>query len=162
MKNVKYRNPYSIEVEYKVSEGKAGKEHLLHFKQTTGANTATWTNNLTRDLYEMVYFSEYDPANDLLPGVSSGGVTTTDAQLVRYLTRFGAIFFEQGAMPVLLLPFENIAESEAKKVENFFQRQATGIRNAFRVLALRGAQPLCQVPCQHQRKRMKKKQLSIF
>ena len=143
VKDIKWRNPFSIEVKYEArtlnkNGREAGREHLLHFKQTTTGSTATWTNNLTAGKYEMIYFREFSPGDDMLPGVAAAEVAMTEAKLMRYISRFAAIFFEQGAMPVLLLPFEQIGEAEARKVESFFQRQATGIRNAFRVLALRG------------------------
>jgi len=132
VKNVVWRNPFSIDVTYD------SKKKMLEFKQPNEIGGAKWTNDLANGKYEMVYFREFDPTNDLLPGVAAANVALTNSQLIRYLTRFGAIFFEQGAMPVVLLPFENIAEPEAQRVEGFFKKMTTGVKNAWRVLALRG------------------------
>jgi HK97 family phage portal protein len=133
IKNVKWRNPYDVQVQYKQTPD---KHNLLTFSQDSAQ--AKWTNDLTAETYEMVYFHEFDPSQDLLPGVSAAQVALGDAQLIRYLSRFAAVFFESGAQPVVLLPFESIDDPEKIRVEAFFKRMATGIRNAWRVLALRG------------------------
>jgi len=124
--DVQWLNPFSMNVKYE--KGK------LSFEQNTGTESlGPWGED------RMVYFREYDPVDDVGPGVSAAAVSLEDARLLRYITRFASHYFEHGAMPVTLLGFEYApSETEAKRVEGWFKRRAEGVKNAFRVLALRG------------------------
>jgi hypothetical protein len=128
-KNVKYRNPYDISMDY-LRDAKA-----LQFKQqSTGA---MWTNVPDKSYYEMVYFAEYDPSQDVYPGIGSAEVGLANARLLRYMTKFASAFFEGGAMPVTMLAMENVDDDERIRVETWFKRSVTTIRNAFRVMGVR-------------------------
>src|SRR3990172_9393620 len=63
VKNVVWRNPYSIDVDF--------RENQILFRQ--GVALAEWTNDLAAGTYEMVYFSEFDPSNDIGPGLGAAG-----------------------------------------------------------------------------------------
>jgi hypothetical protein len=55
------------------------------------------------------------------------------------MTRFASTFFENGAMPVVVMGLPaNTQGPERERVENFFKKSIQGIRNAFRVLAVTG------------------------
>ncbi len=125
IKNIMYLNPFSISVKYE--DGK------LIFKQ----GQTEWINDLTDKKYQMVYFSEYDPIQDILPGVSLADVTKTDAQLLSALTRFPRSYFEGGAMPVTLLGIDTTDVGEIQRIESWFKRSVTSVKNAFRVLGFR-------------------------
>jgi HK97 family phage portal protein len=128
-KDVKYRNPYDIAVEYLRATKQIG------FKQnSTGAH---WVNTPDKGLYEMVYFAEFDPTQDILPGVSSAEVSLASSQLLRYMVKFAGAFFEGGAMPVTMLAMENVSDDERVRVETWFKRSVTAVKNAFRVLGVR-------------------------
>lgn len=115
-------------------EKKDGKL-IYTFKQKE--KTTTWS------LDDMVYMREFSMTDDTAPGVSSAGVALNDAKLLRYMSRSVSRFFETGMMPVTLLQVENLVdEDERKRIEGFFKRIATGIRNMWKVLALnRGVEP---------------------
>lgn len=127
-KDVQWVNPYTVKIEYDEKSGK------LSFRQEGATkNSGPWTED------QVVYFQEFNPKNDLGAGISPASVSIEDARLLRYLTRFAGRYFENGAMPVTLLGFEySPSDEEAQRVEKWFRRMATGIRNAWRVLALRG------------------------
>jgi HK97 family phage portal protein len=126
-KDVKYRNPFDMEVQY--------KDGLITIKQNSTA--AEWANNIYANEYEMVYFAEYDPNQDVLPGVSAGKAGNMDAKLLFALSKFPEMYFEGGAMPVTLLGIDSTDKGEIKRVESWFKRSATAIKNAFRVLGIR-------------------------
>lgn len=125
VRDVKYRNPLSITVRY--SDGK------LIFKQ----GPVEWINDLAAGNYEMIYFAEYDPRQDLFPGVGAAETAKIDAQLLAALAKFPRSYFEGGAMPVTLLGIDTTDAGEIERIENWFKRSVTSIKNAFRVLGVR-------------------------
>lgn len=125
-RDVMWLNPYSMEVRYQ--NGQA-----LFAQDQAAPNNGPWQAK------SVVYFREFGVADDITPGVSSAQVALEDARLLRYLTRFAAHYFDNGAMPVTLLGFEMVpTQAEVDRVQTFFRRMASGIENAFRVLGLRG------------------------
>lgn len=124
--DIQWLNPYSMEVSYQNGQ--------ITFRQNlSAANQGSWTAE------QMVYFREFGIKDDFTPGVSSAEVALEDARLLRYLTRFAAHYFDNGAMPVTLLGFEYTpSQAEVDRVQGWFRRMASGISNAFRVLGLRG------------------------
>jgi HK97 family phage portal protein len=95
------------------------------------------------NLGTMIYMREFSLLGEItangsvLPGDSPAKTSMNDAALIRYMSRFAARFFETGAMPITVLQIEGIVDAdEAKRIEGFFKRAATRIRNAFNVLAL--------------------------
>jgi len=127
-KDVKYRNPYDITTQY----FKTGE---LKFKQNSSG--ATWTNNLQAGTYEMFYIHEYDPVQDILPGVGAAIASTVDSKLLYAISKFPETYFEGGAMPVTLLGVESTDRNDIERMENWFRRSATSIKNAFRVLGVK-------------------------
>jgi len=126
-KDVKYRNPFDMEVKY--------KDGIIRIRQnSTGA---IWENSIYTGEYEMVYFAEFDPSQDLLPGVSPGKAGNMDAKLLFALAKFPEMYFEGGAMPVTLLGIDSTDKGEISRVEQWFKKSATAIKNAFRVLGIR-------------------------
>ena len=126
-KDVHYRNPYDMTVRY--------VNGVLSFKQGTGGGT--WENDLSAGNYEMLYFNEFDPTQDILPGVSSSKVANIDVKLLYALSKFPEVYFEGGAMPVTLLGIDTTDKGEIARVENWFKRSVTTVKNAFRVLGIR-------------------------
>lgn len=121
-------NPYSMSVDY--------KNGVYVFAQN---GVEKWSNTPAAGEYEILYIREYNPRDDIHPGVSALDVATMDAQLARNITRYAAKYFESGTMPVTLLGLEHpLSDSETQRVQGFFRRATEGISNAFRVLALRG------------------------
>lgn len=126
-KDVRYRNPFDMQVEY--------KDGIITVKQNS--TNVRWSNDIYHGEYEMVYMPEYDPAQDILPGVGAGKAANVDAKLLYSLAKFPEMYFEGGAMPVTLLGIDSSDRNEIQRVENWFKRSATAIKNAFRVLGIR-------------------------
>lgn len=125
-------NPFDIEVR---TEKTAKDGTVIYFKQkSTGEQ---WVNAPRRNQYEMLYIPEYNPQNPLLPGQSMAAVSLGDSGLLQYLQIFASKFFEGGAMPVTLLAIDQASDAEIKRVEGFFKRSASGIKNAFKILGVR-------------------------
>jgi len=124
-------NPLTMRVDY--------NNGVYTFTQNTGGKSAVWHNVPGENKYEMLYIHEYNPNDDTGNGISPTHVSLTDAQLLRYMERYAARYFEGGAMPITLLGIEDaISDEERERVQGFFKRAATGIANAFKVIALRG------------------------
>ena len=126
-KDVRYRNPFDMTVKY--------ADGIFDFKQNSSG--ATWKNDIRAGTYEMFYLSEYDPDQDVLPGVGAGIASTIDAKLLYAISKFPERYFEGGAMPVTLLGVDTNDRSEIERIQTWFRRSATAIKNAFRVLGVR-------------------------
>lgn len=120
---VQVLNPYTVDLIDKRGE--------RWFKQQVSGATREWPED------EVLYLREYNPKDDVGPGVSAAGVALGSSQVQHYVTRFAGQFFESGAMPVVVLGLPNgMAGAERESVETFFKKAMQGIRNAFRVLAV--------------------------
>jgi len=126
-KDVKYRNPFDMTVDY--------KDGVFSFKQSSSGSQ--WTNDLVSGKYEMLYINEFDPAQDVLPGVGAGIASKVDAKLLYAISKFPEMYFEGGAMPVTLLGIDSNDRNEIERIQNWFKRSATAVKNAFRVLGVR-------------------------
>ena len=126
-KNVLYRNPFDMNVSY--------QDGVIRIQQASSG--AVWKNNIYTGDYEMVYIPEFDPAQDLLPGVGSGKAANMDVKLLYALSKFPEMYFEGGAMPVTLLGIDTTDRNEISRIEQWFRKSATSLKNAFRVLGVR-------------------------
>jgi HK97 family phage portal protein len=126
-KDVQYRNPFGMHVDY--------RDGVITIKQNQSG--AIWENNIFTGNYEMVYMAEYDPGQDILPGVAPAATANMDVKLLYALAKFPEMYFEGGAMPVTLLGIDTTDKNEISRVEQWFKRSATTIKNAFRVLGIR-------------------------
>lgn len=126
-KDVKYRNAFDMTVKY--------NKGIIDFKQNSSG--VMWQNDLNAGVYQMVYIHEYDPTQDVLPGVGAGKASTIDAKLLYSISKFPEMYFEGGAMPVTLLGIDSNDRNEIERIQNWFRRSATAIKNAFRVLGVR-------------------------
>ena len=126
-KDIRYRNPFDMSVKYNGG--------VLEFKQDSGG--AVWHNDLQAGNYEMFYLAEYDPSQDVLPGIGAAAASKVDAKLLYAISKFPEMYFEGGAMPVTLLGIDGTDKNEIERVQNWFRRAATAIKNAFRVLGIR-------------------------
>jgi len=127
-KDVQYRNPFGMYVEY--------RDGVITIKQNQSG--AIWKNNIFTGEYEMVYIAEFDPGQDILPGIGSASAANVDAKLMYSLSKFPEAYFEGGAMPVTMVGIDTTDEGEINRIESFFKKVATGLKNAFRVVGVRG------------------------
>lgn len=87
---------------------------------------------------EMIYFWEPCLTDEVGPGIPAATVALTDGKLLSYALQYAASFFEQGAMPGVLLTVEgNPASSELEKLELWWKRLLAGVRNYWRAVAVR-------------------------
>lgn len=121
---LQWLNPLTMTVAYRGGQ--------VAFTQDVGTARYEYTAD------QIVYIPEFHPTDDIGPGISSTSVALADAELMHYITRFAASFFEGGAMPVVLLGIEgNPRDEDLRKTETFFRRAMSGLRNAWRVLGIR-------------------------
>ena len=126
-KDVKYRNPFDMSVKY--------DRGVYEFKQSSSGST--WSNEPDAGKFEMVYIREFDPTQDTNPGIGAGKAANIDAKLLYAISKFPEMYFEGGAMPVTLLGIDSNDRNEIERIQNWFKRSATAIKNAFRVLGVR-------------------------
>jgi len=133
---LQWLNPASITIDVKQEKDENGLPNTVRtFKQrVNGVEYGPWTDD------QVVFFRDFNPADDMGKGLAAAQVALGSAQLRHYVRRFASYFFEGGAMPVTVLGVEgNPPPEEIKRTEDFFKRVGRGIRNAFNVIALRGA-----------------------
>jgi HK97 family phage portal protein len=126
-KDIKYRNPFDMNVKY--------TKGVYEFKQNSSG--AVWYNEPEAGKYEMVYIREFDPTQDTNPGIGAAKASNIDAKLLYAISKFPEMYFEGGAMPVTLLGIDSNDRNEIERIQNWFRRSATAIKNAFRVLGVR-------------------------
>jgi HK97 family phage portal protein len=126
-KDVKYRNPFDMAVKY--------DRGVYEFKQNSSG--AVWHNEPEAGRYDMLYIREFDPTQDTNPGIGAGKAANIDAKLLYAISKFPEMYFEGGAMPVTLLGIDSNDRNEIERIQNWFKRSATAIKNAFRVLGVR-------------------------
>ena len=126
--DVQWVNPFSMKVE--IGKDDKGKQTLL-FKQNANGDAVEWKQE------QMVYFHEFNPLSDIQPGIAAAEAALQDSKLLGFLTSFPSAFFEGGAMPAVLLGIDGLTTTEEKeRVQGFFRQRMTGLRNAFRILAV--------------------------
>lgn len=122
-------HPSTITVEVLSAEGPSPQYQF--FQRANGREYGPWARD------EVVHFWEPNPQADIGPGPSAAAVASGNARLLHYLTVFAEKFFESGAMPLTLISVRGpITPAERERVETWFRRAVSGIRRAFRVLAL--------------------------
>lgn len=119
--DLQWLNPFTVSV-------KAASDGSLTFHQ----GGQTWLQD------EMIYIKEFSYADDLTGGDSTVRACLNDAALMNYQTRFASRFFEAGAMPIIIVsPDGVLQDDERNRIQNFFEKLASGVGNAWRVLATR-------------------------
>lgn len=128
VKDIHWINPFSMQV--KLGKDEEQRDTLV-FTQTTSGKPQTFRED------EIVYFKEFNPSDDIAPGVSATAAALTNSRLLGFLTTFPSAFFEGGAMPSVLLGIDGLVDKDEKeRVQGWFRQRVTGVRNAFRVLAI--------------------------
>lgn len=118
-------NPFTMEVSY--------DKGVYSFKQQINGQTRTWPED------EMMFIREYSPTRDVGFGTAPASVAMDSSSAMHYVSRFASQFFENGAMPVVVMGLPpGTQTAEQQRVESFFKRTMQGIRNAFKVLAVTG------------------------
>ncbi|MGB8644030.1 MAG: phage portal protein [Anaerolineae bacterium] len=135
-KGLQWLNPFSMQIIYVNRERRFYQVLNGYMTEAVEQYPKTaqgyWTDE------EMHFWREYHPTDDVRFGVSAAANALQDARLLFYLTRMASTFFETGAMPAAIVPLPPGTDAETeKKINDWFKRALTGVRNAFRILALR-------------------------
>lgn len=126
VKDIQWLNPFAMDVKF--ADGR------LTFQQNMEGG-----QEFTED--DIVYFHEFAPTDDLTSGTSPTSVAMGNSKLLKYMTDYAAEFFRNGAMPTTIVHVpQGTSDTEKERVQNFFARSVSGIRRAFRVIALSGGQ----------------------
>ncbi len=75
---------------------------------------------------------------DIGPGIAPAQGALIAATTLRNIDAYASGFFERGALRVLLVSTQGGGDGEHKRLEKWFNKVATGVKNAFRAIAVRG------------------------
>lgn len=127
-RGLQWINPFGITVEVNQQTG------MVEFRRTSSVVGDTRT--LSAD--EVLYIREFNPSDDIRPGTGAVQVAINDARLLNNVKSFSSQYFKNGAMPITILGVGNAPQAEAEKLATLFRQIISGVRNAFRVVALSG------------------------
>jgi phage portal protein BeeE len=86
---------------------------------------------------EIVYFRTFDPHGDIREGVAMGGVGQQPGQLIYNANRWAAKFFENGAIPAVMLTTEGaVPPGEKDRIQNVWEKMLQGVQKAFKTVVL--------------------------
>ena len=92
----------------------------------------------TIQLPNIVYIWNRNYSDENKPGVGETQVAIGPASTLFALDSFTASYFNAGAVPMFIIPVEpSTQDSDIKKEQNFWNRQASGVGRAFRYLVAR-------------------------
>jgi HK97 family phage portal protein len=101
--------------------------------QTVPLQNRQWSQD------DMIYWREFNPVNDIQPGIAPAQVALMDAQVSFNVSQFLEQFFAIGAMPATLVVVpEGTGKEEKAELESWFSRKVTGLKNAWKAIALKG------------------------
>ncbi len=108
------------------------QEGLVGFERSVGSGMRVFSVD------EVVYFWLPNVAGELGPGVAPAQVALTAAQALHHLDAFVDGFFRRGAIKATLLTVEgNPPRSELERLESWWRRMVSGVRNAWQSVAVR-------------------------
>jgi|GEM_PF-1302220 len=110
---------------------------ITAFEQHAGSTTLKFAPE------QMVYIRLYNAADDVGPGRAPARVALQAAQLAHNANRYVARFFENGAIPAVVLTTEQaMTETDAERVRTVWQKMFGGVARAWRTAILqRGLEP---------------------
>ena len=101
------------------------------FEQKVGAKTKLYAPE------QLVYFYNFSPFSDFGPGVSSGGVARLPGDLVRYSNQWAVTFFENGAVPAVLLTTDGqVPKGERERIESTWNKALRGVGKWFKTILM--------------------------
>ncbi len=126
LKDLRTLNFNSMKV---LTDPKAG---ITGFEQKIGTETTTFMPA------QIVYFRYWNPSDDLGPGVAPMQVAMGAAKLAVSALSHANSFFENGALPGILLHTDQtyLNESEAERIESQWNKWTQGLKNTWKAIAL--------------------------
>jgi len=109
------------------------RTRATEYRQRVGSNEyGPW------DSARMLFMREFSFATEVGNGLAPATVALPAANLRASMQEFASGFFSSGGQPMTLLTIAgNPAPTEIDRTERFFKRSMQGVRNAWRVLAMR-------------------------
>jgi HK97 family phage portal protein len=110
----------------------------------TGFDRNLGRSSIKLTLDDVVYFWRYNPHAEMAPGPSPVQAALEASGITYNANRFITMFFERGAIGATLLTVEgNPPEADLKRLEAWWRRLLSGVRNAFSAAAIRaGVKPV--------------------
>ena len=109
---------------------------LFHF---TGNYHEALTTEREIPLDRMIWFWEPNLQSEVQPGPAPAAVALAAASMLYALDAFTANFFNRGAVKVTVFEIPpSTSKADKDEFTNFLQRQMAGVKQAFRMLAVRG------------------------
>ena len=122
---LQYLSPSTMQVVYTDNK-------MTFIQNVRGQRYGPW------DADRLVYMREFSFTDDVGPGLAPAKVALPAANLRIALSDFATGFFASGGQPLTLLTLSgNPPPTEVERTEAFFKRTMAGVRNAWRVLAVR-------------------------
>jgi HK97 family phage portal protein len=92
---------------------------------------------------QIVYFRTFNPKDDIREGVSSGQVGRVTGSLVKNANEWASKFFENGAIPAVMLTTEGpVPPKEKERIQSVWEKMLRGVQRAFKTVVLeRGLTP---------------------
>lgn len=121
--DLKVLNSHYITIEHVGYDDDLNPINKFEFRDSWGRVVDTF------DSEQVIYIKEPNPTDDVQPGKSVGYTALEAARLMHYQTRFGADYFEAGAMPTVHVKVpQGTSEDEQKRIKSFLERVRGGIR----------------------------------
>lgn len=122
-------HPATVNIEVVNSVGVRPEYRIL--QNVSGEQFGPWNSD------DVVHIWERNPNADIGPGISPAQTALGDARLLYWLNEFAGRYFEFGAMPITMLSIPGgVSAQERERLEGWFKRATSRLKNAFRVLAL--------------------------
>jgi HK97 family phage portal protein len=123
--------PDTIQVLYDRTAGIAGFRRMLDPTQSVAVGI-----DFTPD--DIVYFKLPNAMSELEPGTPPAQAAIADAAVLQHMADFKAAFFARGAIKATVLTIDgNPADAEVKKLEAWWKRFFSGVKQAWSTAAVR-------------------------
>jgi len=132
LEDLQVLNAYTMSVKTWDDRGKP-----LTFEQKVGNQRRIFSAD------EIVYFRTFDPSDDVREGVAAADVGKTPSKLVKSANAWATAFFENGAIPAVLLTTDSaVPPAEKERIEGVWNKMLAGAQRAWKTLVLeRGLTP---------------------
>lgn len=125
-KRVRRLLPASVKPKYSETDG------LVGFERTVNGKT------IPLELKDVCYIWTPNRRGEAGPGKSRAYAAFRAASFLDNIDLFGKKFFEQGTMrPNLIFVDGSPSDAEVQRMQSFFERMASGVKNAWKTLAVR-------------------------
>jgi len=104
---------------------------IVRFEQDVGGDIKRYKPE------QIVYFRRWSPETDIHPGVPPASPGSIPGELVHSLNQWAQSFFENGAIPAVMLSTEGmVPEAERERIKAVWREMLQGVRKAFRAIVL--------------------------